>query len=321
MTARPDVAIIIPTLRRPESLERAVRSALAQTGVSDRLREIVVVDNDPQASSRDTTARLAAEASTPIVWRHAPRPGVATARNEGLAATTAPLIAFLDDDEAASPGWLAALLAAQTLTGADAVFGPIRGRVPDGTGWTRAYLERFFGREGPDGARLIDAPYGCGNALLVRATALPGDAPFSTDADQSGGEDDVLFAGLAARGGRFGWAADAWVDEFAPPHRATLRYALTRAFAYGQGPSQTAAAAHDWLGVVRWMAIGAAQAVVWGLVALGLTLAASPRRADMMDRCARGIGKLFWMKGFEPHFYGVRELARLERQAAAKTVA
>ena len=317
MTAQPDVAIIIPTLRRPESLERAIRSALAQTGVSDRLREIVVVDNDPQASSRDTTARLAAEASAPIVWRHAPRPGVATARNEGLAATSAPLIAFLDDDEAASPGWLAALISAQATTGADAVFGPIRGRVPDDAGWAGAYLERFFGREGPDATRLIDAPYGCGNALLVRATALPGATPFNTAADQSGGEDDALFAALAARGGRFGWAADAWVDEFAPPHRATLRYALTRAFAYGQGPSQTAAAARDWLAVARWMAIGAAQAIVWGVAALGLTLVASPRRADMLDRYARGIGKLFWMKGFEPHFYGARELARLDRRSVA----
>lgn len=313
----PDVAIIIPTLRRPESLERAVRSALVQTGVSDRLREIIVVDNDPQASSRETAARLAEEAGIPIIWRHAPRPGVATARNAGLAATTAPLIAFLDDDEAASPGWLTALLTAQTATGADAVFGPIRGRVPDGIGWTRSYLERFFGREGPDRTQLIEAPYGCGNSLLVRATALPGAVPFNAAADQSGGEDDALFAALAASGGRFGWAADAWVDEFAPPHRATLRYALTRAFAYGQGPSQTAAAARDWWAVTRWMAVGTAQAAVWGAAALGLTLIASPRRADMLDRCARGIGKLFWMKGFEPHFYGTRELARLKRQASS----
>ncbi|MNY45067.1 hypothetical protein D3C86_1801450 [compost metagenome] len=148
----------------------------------------------------------------------------------------------------------------------------------------------------------------------MRASALPGDAPFNTEADQSGGEDDALFAALAARGGRFGWAAEAWVDEFAPPHRATLRYALTRAFAYGQGPSQTAAAARDWPAVARWMAIGAAQTAVWGAAALGLTLIASPKRADMLDRAARGLGKLFWMKGFEPHFYGTRELARLERQ-------
>ena len=312
----PDLAVIIPTLRRPEGLERAVRSVLAQTGVADRLREIVIVDNDPGASARDTATRLAAVSPIPVIWRHAPRPGVATARNEGLSATTAPLIAFLDDDEAASPGWLAALLSAQASTGADAVFGPIRGRVPDGTGWTRPYLERFFGREGPDQTQLIGTPYGCGNSLLVRATALPGSAPFNVSADQSGGEDDVLFAALKARGGRFGWACDAWVDEFAPAHRATLRYAMARAFAYGQGPSQTAAAARDWPRVARWMAIGAAQTIVWGAAALVLTLIASPRRAAMLDRSARGLGKLFWMKGFEPHFYGAGELARLERQAA-----
>jgi hypothetical protein len=32
-----------------------------------------------------------------------------------------------------------------------------------------------------------------------------------------------------------------------------------------------------------------------------------------MDRTARGLGKVFWMRGFEPHFYGARELARLDR--------
>lgn len=315
MTA-PDVAVIVPTLRRPDSLERALRSLFVQTSVDDRLREIIVVDNDPRASSRETVDRLRPAAPVPLIWRHAPRPGVATARNEGLAATTAPLIAFLDDDEAASSGWLSALLAAQAATGADAVFGPIRGRMPEGTGWTTPYLERFFGREGPAQTRVIDHPYGCGNALLVRATALPGTAPFSTSADQSGGEDDALFAALAARGGRFGWAAEAWVDEFAPPHRATLRYALTRAFAYGQGPSQTAAAARDWPAVARWMVIGAAQTAVWTLAALPLILTGDPRRAQILDRAARGLGKLCWMKGFEPHFYGARELARLERQKA-----
>lgn len=311
----PDVAVVIPTMRRLDSLTRALRSVFAQQDVATRLREIVVVDNDPEASSRETVEALRPEAPAPLIWIHAPRPGVATARNTGLAATSAPLIAFLDDDEAASTGWLAALLRCQAATSADAVFGPIRGRVPDGTGWTTPYLERFFGRQGPDRDGVLDHPHGCGNSLLVRATALPGDLPFHVGSDQIGGEDDVLFAALEARGGRFGWAADAWVDEFAPPHRATLRYALTRAFAYGQGPSQTAAEAKNWPGVARWMVVGAAQTAVWGAATLALSLIRHPRRADMADRTARGLGKLFWMKGFEPQFYGQRELDRLQRAA------
>lgn len=310
---RAGVSVVIPTLRRPAELERALASVFAQTGVADDLVSIVVADNDPQGSAAPVVERLAAAAPVPLVYRYVPTPGVATARNAALAQTDAALIAFLDDDEVAAPGWLAALIAAQKATGADAVFGPIRGRAPDARPWLRPYLERFFGREGPAGTGLIPHSYGCGNSLLVRATALPGPAPFDVGADQSGGEDDALFAALSARGGRFGWAADAWVEEYAPAHRATLAYALARAFAYGQGPSQTAARARDWPGVARWMVIGAAQALVWGAAALGLTLIGHRRRADMLDRAARGVGKVLWMKGFEPHFYGARELARLDR--------
>ncbi len=312
----PDVAVIVPTLRRPESLERALRSLFAQTCVADRVSAIVVVDNDPVGSAETTVEALRTSSPWPLTYVHAPRPGVATARNAGLAATPAPLIAFLDDDEAAAPHWLAALIEAQAGTGADAVFGPITGRAPDAAAWLKPYLERFFGREGPERTQLIDQPFGCGNSLMVRATALPGAAPFDAGTDQAGGEDDALFAALASRGGRFGWAAEARVEEFAPAHRATLKYALARAFAYGQGPSQTAAAAKDWPAVARWMVIGAAQATVWGAASAALTLIASPKRAEMYDRTARGVGKLLWMKGFEPQFYGARELARLETAKA-----
>ena len=308
--ARPDVAVVIPTLRRPDSLERALRSVFAQDQALERVAAVVVADNDPDGSAAALVDRLRAEGSVALIYAHAPVPGVATARNVGLLATHAPLIAFLDDDEAASPGWLAALLEAQVQTGADVVFGPIRGRVPEGTGWTTPYLERFFGRAGPAETGPLDEPWGCGNALLVRATALPGPAPFDVAADQTGGEDDKRFAALSARGGRYGWAADAWVDEFAPPHRATLRYALTRAFAYGQGPSQTAAAAKNWPGVARWMLIGAAQAGVWGAASLALALLRRPSRAGAYDRLARGLGKIFWMKAFEPRLYGAALLSR-----------
>ena len=311
--SEPDVAVIVPTLRRPEALTQALRSLFVQTGVSDRLREVVVVDNDPRATARETVEGLKAESPCPLIYRHEPKPGVATARNAALAATTAPLIAFLDDDEAASPTWLSALLIAQVETGADVVFGPIQGRVPDGLEWKTAYLERFFGREGPETTRLIDHAYGCGNSLMVRATALPGSAPFDAASDQSGGEDDALFSALEQRGGRFGWAADAWVDEFAPPHRATLNYALARAFAYGQSPPQIAHRAGKAGAVLFWMGVGIAQTLIWGAASLALMLVASPKRAETLDRAARGLGKVLWMEGLEPHFYGARELARLDR--------
>lgn len=307
-----DLAVIVPTLRRPEGLERALRSLMAQTSVADRLSEIVVADNDPAGSARALVERLAAESPVPILWRHAPVPGVATARNVGLAATDAPLIAFLDDDEAAAPDWLAELLKAHEALGADVTFSPIRGVTPDGTGWARPYLDRFFGREGPTEDRLIDEPFGCGASLMTRAAALPGPAPFDVAANETGGEDDALFTAVRQRGGKFGWAARAWVEEYAPPHRATLGYALRRAFAYGQGPSQQAVRERRPLALIRWMVVGAAQAGIFGLKAIALKLAGRPSRAEAWDRAARGLGKVLWMPGLEPRFYGQAELRRLD---------
>lgn len=311
------VAVLIPTLRRPDSLARALASVQAQIGVDGRLAEIIVIDNDPEGTARSTVDESAGP--FPVRYVHAPRPGVATARNAGLAATRAPLIAFLDDDEAASPGWLAALLAAQAETGAEVVFGPIQGRAPDAPAWLQPYLEAFFGREGPATVGRLAEPFGCGNSLIVRAAALPGETPFNPAADHAGGEDDELFSALAARGGGFGWAPDAWVEEFAPAHRATLSYALTRAFAYGQGPSQRARRHGRIIGLLRWMVIGAAQTVVFGALAAIGFLASHPRRAWWLDRATRGLGKVLWMPGLEPRFYGAAELARLQRASRGAT--
>ena len=55
-----DVAVLIPTLRRPDSLERALQSVFAQTAL-DRLSAIVVVDNDPAASAAYRVEQLTAQ--------------------------------------------------------------------------------------------------------------------------------------------------------------------------------------------------------------------------------------------------------------------
>lgn len=307
------LAVIIPTLRRPEALHSAVRSVMTQRGAHARPDQLVVADNDPEGSAREIVNRLTREASFPITYVHVPTPGVATARNAALTATAAELIAFLDDDEIAGPDWLTSLVQTQAALNADVVFGPIQGRAPGSSSWSRPYLERFFSRNGPDADTVIEQPFGCGNSLFRRERTLMGAHPFDVDTDQSGGEDDALFQRLENQSVVWGWSAGAWVEEAAPPHRATLSYALTRAFAFGQGPTQQAARERNWGGVIRWMLIGAGQAVVFGAVAGLQWLIGGARRADWTDRAARGLGKVFWMKPFEPQFYGLAELKRAQR--------
>ena len=168
----------------------------------------------------------------------------------------------------------------------------------------RPYLNRFFSRLGPETDQLIEVEFGCGNAMMTRATALAGSEPFDARSDLTGGEDDRLFARLRGQGARFGWAADAWVYEHAPPHRARVGYALKRAFCYGQSPSQTAARARDWGRLILNMAIGAGQASIYGATACGCLLIGRRSVAvTFLDRAVRGLGKVLWL--FEVRLYGV----------------
>ena len=300
-----DISIVIPTQRRPASLRRAARSALRQAGVDHGRLELVIVDNDQQPSARPIADQLAAEADFPVVYVHEPRAGVANARNAAMAKAAGALIAFLDDDEEAPEGWLQALLEAGTRFEADVVFGPVRARAPAAVRH-RAYLERFFSRLGPREAGVIPEYYGCGDSLVRRAALPDPIKPFSEIRNQTGGEDDLLFAQMREAGARFVWAPDAYVFEDPAPERLSLGYTLLRAFAYGHGPTITCASSSppDRLGVARWMAIGVGQAAFYGVIALAQWIVRAPDRAFSLDRAARGLGKTFWWGPFRIRFYG-----------------
>ena len=313
MSATPRITVMIPTRGRPASLERAMRSVFAQVPTPEGGMELLVVDNDAARSAEATVQALAAQAPFPVRYLCEPVPGVATTRNRGVANIGSELIAFLDDDEEAPAGWLAALLEAQARFDADAVFGPVRGRLPDEVRRHRIYLERFFSREGPPDARLLDGYYGCGDSLIRRAALPHPTAPFDMKHNEFGGEDDRLFQAMKAAGARFAWAPDAWVWEHPDPRRMRLGYALHRAFAYGQGPTFhcMGQSPPDRLGAVKWMAVGVAQTLLFGALAAAKWLARRPDRAFALDRAARGLGKVLWFPPFKPRFYGLpADLAR-----------
>jgi succinoglycan biosynthesis protein ExoM len=299
------VSIAIPTQRRPEGLAIAVRSTFRQAGVDLARLELVIVDNDQVPSAEPLARQLAAEAPFPVRYVHEPAAGVANARNAALAAAGGDLIAFLDDDEEASPGWLAALIETQARFDADVVFGPVQARAPTQTPH-RQYLQQFFSREGPAETGIIAHYYGCGDSLVRRATLPHPTRPFSPLRNEVGGEDDHLFGLMSRRGARFAWAHAALVYEDPVPERLTLDYALARAFAYGQGPTYACATADppNWSGMARWMAIGAAQTGVFGLFAAWRWLTRSPHRAFAFDRAARGLGKVLFGGPFKQRFYG-----------------
>ncbi|MBL8547391.1 MAG: glycosyltransferase family 2 protein [Hyphomonadaceae bacterium] len=293
-----EVSVLIPTFRRPAAFIRAVRSVFAQRGVTSF--EIIAVDNSPEGSAIATFQKLEAEAPAPFRWTHEPKPGVAQARNAALKLATGDLIAWLDDDEEASPDWLASLIAVRRDTGAQSVFGPVRARAGHDTGHAEFY-EHLYTRAGPSKSGLCGHAYGIGNSLQPRAM-FDEAQPFDTRTDQRGGEDDALFASWAQAGASFAWASNAIVIEHLGAERTHLAHGLKRAFAYGQGPCELAWSARNIPALARHMCVGAAQAIVYGAASALMVAGSTPRALTMLDRAARGAGKVFWF--CEQRFYG-----------------
>jgi succinoglycan biosynthesis protein ExoM len=291
------VSVLIPTFRRPESFLRAARSVLAQQGVEGI--ELIAIDNSPEGSALATFRSLESDASIPFHWAHEPRPGVAHARNAALQLARGDLVAWLDDDEEASPHWLVALIAVRRDTGAQSVFGPVRARCACES--NADFYETLYSRSGPLESGLSSRAYGIGNSLQPRLM-FEEPQPFDPRANQTGGEDDALFASWADAGARFAWAADAWVIEHLGAERTHLKHGLKRAFAYGQGPCETAWAAHDFVAIARHMAVGAVQAVVFGFASAIAFAGSTPRALSFLDRATRGAGKVLWF--WEQRFYG-----------------
>lgn len=289
------LSVLTPTFRRPEGFLRAARSVLSQ---DDTVR-IVGLDNAPEHSAREVFSKFAAEAGARFVSGHEPRAGVAHARNAALSLADSDLIAWLDDDEEAPPGWLAALQRVAAQTDADVVFGPVCAQTPDHP--QQAYFEALYSRIGPAHSGPLAHPFGIGNSLMRRA-ALPHPAPFDLATNETGGEDDRLFSIMQKRGARLAWAHDARVLEHVEANRLTFAHAMKRAFAYGQGPCETAFAKRDYAEIVRHMGVGAAQAIVFGAAAGAAHALKAANAMTLSDRAARGAGKVFW---FRPQkFYG-----------------
>ncbi|MGB3295626.1 MAG: glycosyltransferase family 2 protein [Phormidesmis sp.] len=103
----PLLTIIIPTYNRPDLLQRAVQSALAQAAdLPEGSLEIVVVDD-----GSSVPASLPAQASLRLV-RLPDNCGGAAARNEGARVAQGRYITYLDDDDKLLPGMAAAALKA-----------------------------------------------------------------------------------------------------------------------------------------------------------------------------------------------------------------
>jgi GT2 family glycosyltransferase len=213
MSRSPDVTAAVCTRGRPE-LSRTLDSLVAQVPA---VAEILVVDNRP---SSDATRALVSARFPSVRYVAEPVPGLDFARNRALEAATREVVAFLDDDAVAAPGWAAALYRAfdtdgevaictgrieplgletpaQILFEANGGFsrGPERIRLPDDAG------RPLHGRRAPLIAWAVSVGCGCSYAVRRRTASALGGFDEALDlgaALPGGGDHDLLWRALSA---------------------------------------------------------------------------------------------------------------------------
>ena len=205
----PSISVVIPTFNRASSLG-ALLDAIARQHDVPGGHEVIVVDD----GSTDGTAAVVTD-HPDVRYLAQANAGPASARNRGWRATSAPIVAFTDDDTLPSPTWLGDLVAAlHDDAGLAAVGGavhPVR----------RTSAADFVERDGlvnhgidADGSirYLITAN------LAIRRSALEVVGGFDESFSGASGEDTDLTWRLQAAGLRLG-VTDAAVVLHRHPER------------------------------------------------------------------------------------------------------
>jgi glycosyltransferase involved in cell wall biosynthesis len=229
-------------MKRWNDLREAVASVREQT--VPVLETIVVIDHD-----QILLARAHRELLGVTVIANAGAKGASAARNTGVAASRGELVAFIDDDAVASPGWLEALLghfADTNVVGVGGRLDPL---------WATS-RPRWFPPEfdWAVGASYLGMPKSAepvrnvwSNNMVIRRRAFDLVGGFRDDFGKVGArsrpEDTDLCLRVAERHGGGAWIYEPMgaAGHRIPTERATLRYFACRCYNEGRGKAALAA--------------------------------------------------------------------------------
>jgi GT2 family glycosyltransferase len=228
--------VCVPTFRRPDMLERTLRSLAAQTGGHDVA--VIVVENEgiERAGAARATALLEAGLFKGFVIVE-PRQGNCKAYNAAwrCALTRFPAlrqVLGIDDDEEADPGWLDAFLSAARTAPAELFGGSVTSVFEDRS---RAFLaahpvfRSHYTVSGP-----VERLYSSANYLIRREVLERLGFPFLDESfDFTGGGDSDFFDRAGAAGFRFWWVQEASQRETMPERRTQFDWIWARGLRNG----------------------------------------------------------------------------------------
>ena len=235
-TQAPHAVVCIPSFRRPDGLKKTLASLATQQ--VDFSFAIVVIDNDGvgQEALAVTQSFLTDTGMLGQAFVE-PQQGNCYAINSAFAKArslypSASYFLMIDDDEIASPIWLANMVRTAETLGVDIVGGPVI-RAFDKPASKGVELHPLFGsieaKTGP-----VDMIHGSGNCLLSKRVFERLEKPqFDVQFNFLGGGDMDFFTRSKRSGLHFGWSAEASITEFVPVERMEPKWIMTRSLRTG----------------------------------------------------------------------------------------
>lgn len=254
------ICVCICTYKRPEFLRRSLQGLLQQKTGGIFTFSILVADNDYLESAKTLVAEFASKSEVAIRYCVQPTQNIALNRNKAIENAHGDYVAFIDDDEIPTDGWLKTLFTVCQDYGVDGVLGPVKPQFDvEPPKWVVS--AKFYDRPTYPTGFLIDWRKGrTGNVLLKREIFDPGELPFRPEFPT--GEDQDFFRRMIEKGHRFIWCNEAVAFEVVPPIRWNLSFMLRRALLRGK-----ASLAHPTFG---------ARDIVISIIAVGVYTVALP---------------------------------------------
>ena len=105
---KPDLSVVICTFNRARYLPISLESLVRQR-CSEETFEVLVIDNNSNDETTEVVQRYTTKLGN-VRYFFEPRQGLVYARHRGMEEARAPIIAYLDDDAAASSMWVSAIV-------------------------------------------------------------------------------------------------------------------------------------------------------------------------------------------------------------------
>jgi len=223
-----DVSVVVCTYNRAEYLRRTLESLVIQNCSGKFSYEILVVDNASTDCTKDVVEQVAGNSKVRVRYVIAEKPGLANARNKGVAESRGEWIVCFDDDQLAEPNWLYELLRVAWETGCHCVGGKRLLDLPEkemiGLGLVaRQILGEHDQGEWTRKCSGLIGDYPC-DANVIRSRKLHEAVQKFSTSWPRGGQDEDYSRRVVAAGFAMWYAPESVVYHMVPQDRLTTQY-------------------------------------------------------------------------------------------------